>query len=76
MAASAAAMTHAKPSDPDDPTRLKRIALDAAREYYRISREHGTYDVGYARMAALQGILRLLIYMVGGDEDGHVVQPD
>jgi hypothetical protein len=69
-------MTHAKPSDPDDPTRPKRLALDAAREYYRISREHSTYDVGYARMAALQGILRLLIYVVGGDEDGWVVQPD
>jgi hypothetical protein len=69
-------MTHAKPSTPDDPTRPKRMALDAAREYYRISREHGTYDVGYARMAALQGILRLLIYVVGGDEDGWVVQPD
>jgi hypothetical protein len=69
-------VTHAKPSAPDDPTRPKRMALDAAREYYRISREDSTYDKQRAIATALQGILRLMIYMVGGDEDGHVVLPD
>lgn len=74
-------MTHAAPSDPNDPTRPRRMALDAAREYYRISREHlagmyGPRAADYAIAVALQGILRLLIYQVGGDEEGYVVQPE
>jgi hypothetical protein len=57
------------------------MALDAAREYYRISREHlagmyGPRAADYAIAVALQGILRLLIYQVGGDEEGYVVQPE
>jgi hypothetical protein len=56
------------------------MALDAGREYFRISREHiagmhGPPVADYAIATALQGILRLMIYQVGGDEDGFVVQP-
>lgn len=57
--------------NPDDTTRPRRLALDTAREYYRISREHTNTHVEYATMAALQGILRLMIYQVGGDEYGY-----
>lgn len=62
--------------NPDDTTRPRRMALDAAREYYRISREHCAVSTSYpttdyAIAAALQGILRLMIYQVGGDEYGY-----
>lgn len=60
---------------PGDITRPRRLALDTAREYFRISREHTNTDTAYATMAALQGILRLMIYQVGGDVDGGYVQP-
>lgn len=61
------------PNKPSDYTRPRRMALDTAREYFRISREHTTTDTAYATMAALQGILRLMIYQVGGDQDGGYV---
>lgn len=62
--------------NPDDATRARRMAVDAGREYYRISREHLAISTShpaaeYAIAAALQGILRLMIYQVGGDEYGH-----
>lgn len=68
--------TAALQQDPNDVTRNRRLALDAAREYYRLSREHwnnGTHNNNEdAQTFALQGILRLMIYQVGGDDQGHV----
>lgn len=61
------------PTEPDDITRPRRMALDTAREYFRLSREASNIDQQTAIMTALQGILRLMIYQVGGDQDGGYV---
>jgi hypothetical protein len=58
-------MTHAAPSDPVDPTRPRRIAVDAALEYLRLSREAWARGQDSAAQTfALQGILRLFIHLI------------
>lgn len=58
----------------DEVTRPRRLALDTAREYFRLSREANNINKQDASIVyALQGILRLMIYQVGGDQDGGYV---